>query len=166
MLGLLIALTAVGLVAATVGIHAAGTHALIRSLVRRFADPDGLIKPHKTVSAVIWTAIVLLVLHVIEIYLWALAHLFLVPGDQMDTLEEALYFSFVTYTTLGYGDITLAEYDWRVLSGIEALDGILLAGWSTALLFVVVQRSWKGIGRGHAATSADKKVPNVIDFDM
>jgi len=159
MSALTIILTAVALVAATVGIHAAGTHALIRSLTRRFADTGGMIKPHKTLSAVIWTAIVLLVLHVIEIQLWALAYLFLVPGDQMDTLEEAVYFSFVTYTTLGYGDITLAQHDWRILSGVEALDGILLAGWSTALLFVVVQRSWRGIGRSHARPSADDRSP-------
>jgi voltage-gated potassium channel len=151
--GFTITLTGVALVAATVGIHAAGTHALIRSLVGRFADADGLIKPHKTLSAVIWTAIVLLVLHVIEIYLWALAYLFLVPGDHMDTLEEVVYFSFVTYTTLGYGDITLAQNVWRILSGVEALNGILLAGWSTALLFVVVQRSWRGIGRIHTESS-------------
>lgn len=66
----------------------------------------------------IWTAIVLLMLHVTEILLWALAYLFLVPGDQMATLESAVYFSFVTYTTLGYGDITLGEYEWRILSGV------------------------------------------------
>jgi hypothetical protein len=43
---------------------------------------------------------------------------------------------------LGYGDITLVEHEWRLLSGIEALNGILLVGWTTALLFLVVQRSW------------------------
>lgn len=45
-------------------------------------------------------------------------------------------------TTLGYGDITLAG-DSRVASGIEALDGILLVGWSTAVLFAIVQRIWQ-----------------------
>jgi hypothetical protein len=43
---------------------------------------------------------------------------------------------------LGYGGITL-DPEWRVLSGLEAMNGILLFGWSTALLFAVVQRSWK-----------------------
>lgn len=51
---------------------------------------------------------------------------------------------------LGYADIVLADQHWRLLSGIEALAGILLAGWSTALLFVVVQRSWKKLGRKDA----------------
>jgi len=51
---------------------------------------------------------------------------------------------------LGYGDITLVEHEWRLLSGIEALNGILLVGWTTALLFLVVRRSWetKAHGRG------------------
>jgi hypothetical protein len=89
------------------------------------------------------TAIVLLMLHLAEIYLWAAAYLFVLPGDQLDTYEEAAYFSFVTCTTLGYGDVTLTDHDWRILSGVEALDGILLAGWSTALLFALVQHSWR-----------------------
>jgi len=54
----------------------------------------------------------------------------------------------VTFTTLGYGDITLPEQEWRMLSGIEALNGILLVGWTTAFLFAVVQRSWSSTARG------------------
>lgn len=142
-----IVLTGMGLIVATVLVHAVGTHALIRFLSRHYANVSGLIPSHKALPAVIWTAMVLMVLHVIEIQLWALTYLFIVPGDTLDTYEKATYFSFVTYTTLGYGDVTLSTPDWRLLSGIEAMDGILLAGWSTALLFVVVQRSWKGVGR-------------------
>ena len=55
------------------------------------------------------------------------------------------YFSFVTMTTLGYGDITLNS-DWRILSGLEAIDGILLIGWTTAFLFAVLQRTWNRPG--------------------
>ena len=47
-----------------------------------------------------------------------------------------------TYTTLSYGDITLSP-GWRLPSGIEAMDGILLFGWTTALLSTVAQRTWK-----------------------
>jgi voltage-gated potassium channel Kch len=88
------------------------------------------------------TAILLLVLHVVEIVLWAAAYLLLLPPSEVTTFEEAVYFSFVTFTTLGYGDITLSG-TWRILSGIEALNGILLVGWSTALLFAVMQRIWQ-----------------------
>ncbi len=45
----------------------------------------------------------------------------------------------MTYTTLGYGDITLSG-PWRIMSGIEAINGVLLAGWSTAALFALVQK--------------------------
>lgn len=53
--------------------------------------------------------------------------------------DEAMYFSMVAYTTLGYGDITLRE-GWRLLSGFQAANGVIIAGWSTALVIAVVQR--------------------------
>lgn len=137
-----LALVAITLVAATVAIHAFGTTYWIRSLVHRYADHEGRFKEHAALPAVTWTAVVLLMLHLVEVVLWALAYRFVLPGDPLHTFEEATYFSVVTFTTLGYGDITLVEHEWRLLSGIEALNGILLVGWTTALLFVVVQRSW------------------------
>jgi hypothetical protein len=73
----------------------------------------------------------------------------LLPEAVLGTFEEAIYFSFVTFTTLGYGDITLPEI-WRILSGFEALNGVLLIGWSTAMLFAVVQRTWKDTLRADA----------------
>ncbi len=144
---LMLLLIAVSLVAMTVVLHAMGTTYWIRYAVRRYADRNGDFKPHTTLPAVMWTAIVLMLLHMVEVTLWALTYRLLLPGDQLDSFEKSLYFSMVTFTTLGYGDITLTEdSEWRLLSGIEALDGILLVGWSTALLFIVVQRSWKHLG--------------------
>ena len=137
-----LALVAILLVAATVAIHAFGTTYWIRYLAHRFAAPDGYFMAGKALPAVTWTAIVLMMLHVVEVVLWALAYLLVLPGDNLGTFEKAAYFSVVTFTTLGYGDITLVEHEWRLLSGIEALNGILLVGWTTALLFLVVQRSW------------------------
>ena len=84
----------------------------------------------------------LLVLHLTEALIWAVVYLILPDTPNISTFEEAVYFSLVTFTTLGYGDITLGP-EWRLLSGAEAVNGILLAGWSTALLFTVVQRSWR-----------------------
>ena len=147
-----IIVTGIALVIATVLVHAVGTHRWIRFLARHYSNAGGLIRSHKALPAVIWTAIFLMALHVIEIQLWAFTYLFVLPGEPFDTYEKALYFSFVTFTTVGYGDVTLSTHDWRILSGIEAMDGILLAGWSTALLFVVVQRSWSSVGRGNAET--------------
>ena len=82
--------------------------------------------------------------------MWAVFYLVITPVKEIGTFEEAVYFSAVTFTTLGYGDITLADHHWRLLSGAEALNGVLLAGWSTALLFAVFQRCWKGLVQAHA----------------
>ena len=72
----------------------------------------------------------------VEILLWALLYqgLNLFPG-----LESSLYFSGITFTTVGYGDMTLPAC-WRLLSVAEAVNGVLMAGWSTAQLVYVVQR--------------------------
>jgi len=136
-------LVAIFLVVSSVAIHAFGTHYWLRYLVHRYAGHDGNFTSHMALPAVTSTAIVLMMLHVVEVVLWALAYLLFLPGDHLGTFEKAAYFSVVTFTTLGYGDITLVEHEWRLLSGIEALVGILLVGWTTAFLFAVVQRSWK-----------------------
>lgn len=131
------------LVAVTVVIHAIGTNYWMRLLQHYYTDADGYFKRHKALPGVIWTAVVLMMLHVVEVIIWAVAYLLLLPVSQLDSFEKATYFSMVTFTTLGFGDITLADHEWRLLSGIEALNGILLVGWTTAFIFMVVQRSWQ-----------------------
>jgi len=78
---------------------------------------------------------------IIEVWIWAL--LYLVLGA-ITTLEKAVYFSTVTFTTLGFGDITL-DQEWRLLSSFEAANGLLMFGWTTALVFAAVQ--WVYAGR-------------------
>lgn len=141
----LLLLTSVALVTATVATHAVGTILWTRFLGRRYMGPDGAIKAHRTLPALIWTALVMLLLHLIEIVVWAAAYMLLLPASQVPTFETAVYFSVVTFTTVGYGDITLVDHEWRVLSGIEGLNGVVLVGWTTALLFAVFQRGWKGL---------------------
>ena len=72
---------------------------------------------------------------IIEVWAWALLYLALGVAS---SLEQAAYFSTVTFTTLGYGDITLDE-NWRLLSSFEAANGLLMFGWSTALVFATVR---------------------------
>ena len=70
---------------------------------------------------------------------WAWAAVYLVVGE-FSELSQALYFSVVTSTTLGYGDITLSER-WQLLASFEAMGGLILFGASTAFLLGVT-KSW------------------------
>ena len=138
-----LSLIGTALVALTVVIHALGTTYLVRHLAQKFLDERGKWRSRNALGALITTAVVMVVLHALEIIIWAGVYRAVVPAGELANLEAAVYFSFVTFTTLGYGDITLTE-GWRLLSGIQALNGILLVGWSTALMFAVVQKSWQG----------------------
>jgi len=131
------------LVAATVGIHAVGSTLWLAHATSRYLRDGGSWSSFRMFVALLSSVIFLISLHVIQITLWALTYRELVP-DVLPTFEHAIYFSIVTFTTLGYGDITLQE-GTRILSGIESLSGILLVGWSTAVMYGVVQRAWSGL---------------------
>ena len=83
----------------------------------------------KTV-AMVATVLGLFFLHTIEIWTWALVYnkLAIIPS-----FADALYFSTVTFSTVGYGDIT-PPAAWRLLCSLEGVNGFLLIGWSTAYL--------------------------------
>lgn len=96
----------------------------------------------KSVRLLIFTAFFLLLIHFIQAGIWAFIY-FILPGiTEFETFEKAIYFSLVTFTTLGYGEITLGASN-RILAGFEAINGILLIGWSTAFMFSVVQSIWQ-----------------------
>ena len=141
-----LSLIGAGLIALTVIIHALGTTALVRYLATRFLDEDGHWSSRSVLAALTSAAVVLVFLHTVEIIVWAIVYEGLVPVGELADFEAAVYFSFVTFTTLGYGDITLSD-GYRLLSGIQALNGILLVGWSTALMFSIVQKVWQGFGK-------------------
>jgi voltage-gated potassium channel Kch len=72
----------------------------------------------------------------VEVSAWAVAYVIL---GAISGAEPALYFSTVTFTTLGYGEIVL-DPRWRLLASFEAANGIIMFGWTTALVIAVVQR--------------------------
>jgi voltage-gated potassium channel Kch len=72
----------------------------------------------------------------VEVLVWAITFLSL---NAIEGFERALYFSMVTFTTLGYGDVVLAE-QWRLLGSFEAANGIIMFGWTTAIVIAAVQR--------------------------
>jgi hypothetical protein len=83
----------------------------------------------KTV-AMVATVFGLFLIHTVEIWTWAGAYLAL---GTLPNFTDALYFSTVTFSTLGYGDIVLAP-EFRLFGALEGVSGFLLIGWSTAYL--------------------------------
>ncbi len=57
----------------------------------------------------------------------------------LSDLEGALYFSAVTFTTLGYGDVVL-QSSWRLLASFQGVNGIIMFGWTTAIIVALVHR--------------------------
>lgn len=79
--------------------------------------------------------------HVAQIWLWAFLYI-AVDAQPLKDFSETLYFATVTYTTLGYGDLTLAP-SYRMLSAVEGANGFLLFGWTTAFIFEVIAQLYK-----------------------
>jgi ion channel len=126
-------LGAFGLLAGCVAIHAGGLTWALRWLRGRGAAPQKFWPIAWLFSLVAgW----MVMLHLLEISLWAA---FYVWRDAIPDVPSALYFSAVTYTTTGYGDVVLPQA-WRLVGGVEALTGILMCGWSTGFFFAVVSR--------------------------
>ena len=94
----------------------------------------------KNVAIMIVITLVMAAAHLIEIAMWAAA--FLAIGE-ISTFEKAFYFSAENYTSLGYGDIVLSER-WRLLGPLEAINGLLLFGLSTAAMFAALSRLVSG----------------------
>jgi hypothetical protein len=78
----------------------------------------------------------LIVLHLAEIAVWAGFYWW---QQCLPDTESSFYFSGVTYTTVGYGDLVLPA-EWRLLGPVEGLTGILMCGLSTGLFFALVSR--------------------------
>src|SRR5262245_10925933 len=121
-------LLALGLMAVCVVIHTAGvTHAL--RWLRHRARPGPRLWPGTRL--LIELAAWMILLHLAEIAAWGL---FYAWTGAMQDVTTALYFSAVTYTTTGYGDLILPA-EWRLVGAVEALTGILMCGLSTGFFF-------------------------------
>jgi hypothetical protein len=90
----------------------------------------------KTVVIMVMVSLVTALVHLSQIALWALA--ILLCGE-IATFEDAFYCSGQNYTALGYGDFVLSGR-WRLLGPLEAINGLLLFGLSTAIMFAVLSR--------------------------
>lgn len=135
MLGRLLAGCA--LMAVCVTIHAAGVTGALRRVRGSVASIQSF---WNSLGLFILLAVWMVLLHLCEIVVWALAYTW---NGALADIQTALYFSAVTYTTVGYGDVVLSP-GWRLDGGIEALTGILMCGWSTGFFFAIVSRLHDG----------------------
>lgn len=121
------------LVVITVVLHAVGFDALLRAIMRDALAASGFWPIMRTVVGL---TISLIVIHLTEIAVWGLFYFWQGCFPDADT---AFYFSGITYTTVGYGDLVLPQ-QWRMLAPLEAITGILMCGLSTGLFFALVSR--------------------------
>jgi Ion channel len=131
------------LMALCVAIHAIGLTVAFRWMKRRSATIEGHFwrATWMLIRVAAWT----ILMHLLQIAVWAF---FYAWKDGMPDLPSAFYFSAVTYTTTGYGDLVLPE-EWRLVGGVEALTGILMCGLSTGFFFAVFNKVFD-LNRGTA----------------
>jgi hypothetical protein len=122
------------LVAATVFVRAAGFSVVLRFLMKSHAAPPS--QPWPIAWLLIRTTWMLILIHLVEIAVWGSFYLW---KKCLPDAESAFYFSGVTYTSVGYGDLVLTK-PWRMLAPVEALTGILMCGLSAALFFATLTR--------------------------
>jgi hypothetical protein len=105
--------------------------------VRRLAISDSEVPRFLQYTlTIVATGTLLVAGHFTEVMLWAYTYAF-VGAAPLGT--DLVYFAFGNYTTLGYGDVTPVP-EWHLLGPMTALNGVLLIGWSTALIFEILRR--------------------------
>ena len=129
------------LVSTAVSLCNIAIHAVVMAVVLRVARAAGeRATSHQSLRlTVVMTATVsvLMAAHIAEVVVWSFAYAIIgaaPPG------ADLIYFAFVNYTTLGYGDVTPVQR-WSLLGPMTAMNGVLLFGWSTAVIFAVLQRA-------------------------
>jgi hypothetical protein len=116
-------------------------HSLVMTVVVSVARVSSTTKrshPSLRLSiTMIATVSVLMAAHVLEVFVWSLAYAIV---DAAPAGTNLVYFAFVNYATLGYGDVVPVE-GWRLLGPITAMNGALMFGWSTAVIYDVLQKT-------------------------
>jgi hypothetical protein len=120
--------------------------------VTRIADE--LATSHQTlrlIAVMIATVTVLMIAHLAEVLVWSLIYAI---ASAAPAGTDLIYFAFVNYTTLGYGDVTPVER-WHLLGPMTAMNGVLMFGWSTAVIFEVLRMTL--IAGGNEAEVGEKR---------
>ena len=125
-----------GMLVLCVLVHGIGLFTLSRVLgsdiEQRFQDVQPLSFRGTGFTLIVVASIILI--HFIEVWLFAFLYDYL---RALPTFQDALYFSTISYSTIGYNDASIAE-DWRMIAALEGMLGVILLGWSTAFLVRVL----------------------------
>ena len=107
---------------------------------------------HSARRSILATVIFLVLLHLVEIMIFAGGYVVLyfgfgsdigqLQGNFDDSIGDLIYFSFVVYTTVGFGDIVPVG-PIRIYTGVEALVGLMLITWSASFTFLIMQEHWR-----------------------
>jgi Ion channel len=134
------------LVGAAVSVCNIAIHAMVMATVIQVARIAGeRATSHQSlrlIAVMIAAVSVLMAAHLAEVLVWSFAYTIVgvaPPG------ADRIYFAFVNYTTLGYGDVIPLER-WRLLGPMAAMNGVLLFGWSTAVIFEVLRKTMPRLG--------------------
>jgi hypothetical protein len=126
---------AIVLVTGTLLIHCIGVAALIHLARARIDRGIKGLSPWRSSILMVRFTTAMIVLHVLEILLWAGFY----RGLCFPSWEPCVYFSAASYSTVGYGDVLLPHV-WRLLGPVEGIAGVLMSGLSVSLLFVIATR--------------------------
>ena len=136
------------LVGATASVCNIVIHALVMVVVIKVARvADEFATSRQTlrlIAVMIATVTVLMIAHLAEVLVWSLIYLI---TSAAPAGTDLVYFAFVNYTTLGYGDVT-PVVRWHLLGPMTAMNGVLLFGWSTAVIFEVLRMTLVAAGDG------------------
>ena len=125
------------------GIHAVITGLIVVTTRHTAAATDDLHVFFRVTALLTVTMVALMVAHLVEISVWAV---FFILADISIKNAGAFEFAFENYVALGYGDV-VAGNGWRLIGPITALNGLLLIGWSVAIIFEVMRMAEVQVAR-------------------
>ena len=128
------------LVVVTCLLHGAGTLVIFWMLFRSRMFAIRHFGPVHNAGLLTLVVVALLAVHLTEAASWAALYFYKGCFADFDT---SLYFSMITYTTVGYGDVVLHDKGWRLIAGVEALTGSLMLCWSTVVLVQVITKLYR-----------------------
>jgi hypothetical protein len=115
--------------------QSAGLGLLIHWAKSQLRREMGKLGPFQSAVLLVRCMSVMILFHLLQILLWA----GLYRWNCFPSWETAFYFSAVSYSTVGYGDLLLPQ-EWRTLGPIESITGVLMCGLSASFLFAIVTR--------------------------